>query len=290
MDRNRDEILAEQINVISSLNGEQLQAWLTARCEQRDAILPDDPDFDAAYPVVALSPHLSAAVRAQLQYACVSLLTNWLSSHSQFDDPIDNLLLVIQGLNIKPAGPRLEIFVRSDDFAAASERLQDRILQTLVALEMNLAPHFWHTLVAIDPQRFAGVAFDGLSLVSPNHAVDLLTKLPTSTAIAESISLSLPGFIDNIFPAKSRWAVRSLIAARIWQFPAPIAQVVKTFFQKEQTPVSGGGIVRHWRASKILVTREAYPALVETQKGSSDKGRALPEGNPARILLTLAHQ
>lgn len=285
MEQDRERLLSEQINRVSILNGQELKEWLAARINGVDPILPDDPDYDAAYSLVALIPHLSGAVVAQIQYAALALLTQWLQTQSLPPSATDTLLLIIQGLQVKPAGNRLELFVKSDGFADMPAPIQDRILQTLIALETNLPPHFWFTLVALDPERFAGVAFDGLALVSPNQAVDLLTKLPESETIAASIAASLPGFMDNIFPARSRVAVRSLIASRIWQVAPPIKKIIQEFFAGEQTPVATADIVRDWRAGQILINTAAYPALVARQQEVIERTRELRNVNPARVLL-----
>ena len=101
----------------------------------------------------------------------------------------DDLLLLVQGLNVPQRRPDLEAIARSERFSSLSEELQYRLLQTLIALDANLEPTFWYRIFGASPTELAGIAFDGLALVSPNHAVDFLSTVPDDPLAAEQIAM-----------------------------------------------------------------------------------------------------
>ena len=112
------------------------------------------------------------------------------------------------------------------------------MLQTLIALDANLEPTFWYRIFGASPTELAGIAFDGLALVSPNHAVDFLSTVPDDPLAAEQIAIALPGFMDDIVPARERASIRSLIESRIPEIQPPLVQMLTDFFAAEHTPLS----------------------------------------------------
>jgi|SRR5882724_387698 len=286
--------LEQQVSAISQMAPSQLSAWINERLERRDLILEDDDSEESSsYPIIAVARHLSAAVVETLHRAALSLLQAWIRNGDA--EKADDLLLLIQGLGIKSARTDLERLARSESFANLSSALRYRVLQTLISLEANLEPSFWYGVYQTDRRKLAGIVFDGLALISPNHAIDFLSVALPDPVVAEQIAASLPSFMDDVVPARDRASVRSLIESRLAEIRPPLADVVTEFFKSEKTPLAVLPLPEPTAATapahkrEWAISSENFPALSafgETWEQIFGFGPS----NPAKLFANLAHQ
>ncbi len=282
----------EQVRVISSLDRDCLRNWIIDLVEGRDVILESDDEGDTFYPVLAVCRLAAPVVQQRISEAVADLLANTIKSEPLPSQFLSNLLLLAQILEVHDVRDGLEGFARSAKFVALDVELKYRILQTLISLNANLRPSFWYRMLDLEPERFAGVVFDGLALVSPNHAVDFLSRAPNDEEAVRQIDAGLAGFMDDVVAASERASVRNLIESRINEMQPLVANAIADFFASEETPISFLKLelvaqpVRSLSEAKI--SPEAFPMLAAL--GERLDQVLSSRLNPARMFRRLAHQ
>jgi hypothetical protein len=272
---------------------DELRRWLLDRLQGRDALLEEDDENSLAYPLVMLCRYLPSIVERRIHEVAVDVLADWINGGLD-DETGENLLLLIQGMQITDTRDQVEALARSDAFKTLRSDLRYRVAQTLVALEANVEPSFWYRIYSIDPIGLAGIVFDGLALVSPNHAVDFLcTVSDEKPQVVRSIEIGLPGFMDNLVPASDRAGVRDLIESRLTEIAPGIAQVIVDFFGREETPVNFlplEGITETVRVvPNLKISSDSFPVLT-SQDRTLEEIIGLRPRNPARAFMNLAYQ
>jgi hypothetical protein len=284
--------LEEQVKAISEMAPAQLMAWIGERLERRDSLLEDnDPEESSSYPIVAIARHVSPVVIQALHRATVNLLATWMKDPDLTNG--NDLLLLIQGLGVQGARADLEDMARSEHFGGLSVELQRRVLQTLIALGANLEPSFWYGVYRGAPTELAGITFDGLALISPNHAVDFLSAASGDESAAKQIAASLPGFMDDLVPARDRASIRALVESRLQEMQPRIAHAVTEFFTEEQTPLAVLPLAEPIAVKKPTrqwsISSENFPAL-SAFGATWERIFGLGPENPAKLFANLAHQ
>jgi hypothetical protein len=287
----RVDSVQEQIDAISRMSPRQLTSWITDRLEGHDILLEHDEENSPSYPIIAISRHLSGVVVEAIHQATVGLVRAWIKESSSAGG--EELLILVQGLRVTTVREDLEYLARSEQFQMLAAGTQYRVLQTLIALEANLEPNFWRRVFDGAPTTLSGVAFDGLALVSPNHAIDFLSLIPNNASAVEQIAIALPGFMDNVVPARERTGVRNLIEARLPEMQPLLSHAITEFFAAEETPLSVLPLVQAPSTRREVprwpISLERFPALFAFGAGSEQLLRMGPD-NPARMFAALAHQ
>ena len=287
----RADSVQEQVEAISQMSPRQLTSWINDRLEGRDTLLEEDEENSPAYPIIAISRHLSAVVLEAIHRATANLVRSWAREPNSRD--AEELLVLIQGLRVTAARDDLEDLARSEQFRELTQDMQYRVLQTLVALDANLEPNLWRRVFNEAPATLSGIAFDGLALVSPNHAIDFLSTVPNEPSSVQQIAIALPGFMDNIVPVRDRAAVRNLIEKRLLEMQPLLAEAVTDFFAAEETPLAVLPLVP---ISHAVRTERNWPISLENFPALSSIGAHLEQmlrfgpDNPAKMFASLAHQ
>jgi hypothetical protein len=281
----------EQVEAISAMAPHELQVWISDRLAGRDVILEDDEENSLVFPIIAIARHLPPIVAQALHRAVARLVRGWITDPSIWDG--DDLLLLVQGLGVLGARDDLEELARSEIFRRLAREVQYRVLQTLISLAANVGPSFWYRVFETAPKELAGIAFDGLALVSPNHAVDFLSVVPGDSTPVEQITIALPGFMDNVVPSRDRAEIRKLVESRLPEMQPSLAAAITQFFSDEETPLAvlpltmTAAVKRTER--KFPISAGNFPALV-AKHGGLDGLLGLESLNPAKMFAALAHQ
>jgi hypothetical protein len=281
----------QQGQVVSAMDLDQLREWLIEVAEGTDVLLEVDTE-ETFFPLLTLYRQLELSVRLRIDSAMVNLLLEVIKEKQSIIELLENVLLMAQLLCIRAVRPILEAFVASERFATLDESHQYRVLQTLIALKSNLAPSFWYRVLRLQPDKFAGVVFDGLALVSPTHAVDFLSRASGTSGAVKQIALGLPGFVDDLESADSD-RIRALIESRIPEMAPSVASAVTDFFTSEGTPIPVLNLDVHIQPEHshrtFKVSADAFPMLA--QLGDAvNQILNLKLQNPARLFSRLAHQ
>ena len=195
---------------VEALSKAELRDWMFARLHSQDILVPggfgqaEMPHFLLAQ----IYPQLSRPARQDMENI-VEEFARKMARHNEGawqGDAADELLLLAQTVcggttvNQDVIGYIEEMAQAFRFFNADNDGQIDlhyRLLQSLVALTWRGTPEFWRGQVRLAPNRYAGVAFSGLALISPREAVALLTEIQWSDAVEDQIFTNLPDFLEE---------------------------------------------------------------------------------------------
>ena len=84
---------------------------------------------------------------------------------------------------------------------------------------------FWETMLAQDPEKYAGLALSGVLATNPEQAVAMLPRLPDSERLGQAAALKLDLTWDNL-PAKERFQfvqdIQAILPRCGRRFAAPV--------------------------------------------------------------------
>ena len=224
--------LREAIDGLESLSRDEMRRWLASSLRGEDSLLAHRAGDSAAYSVAAIYRHLSRFAKENLLEAAVSLVYDLAANRGWQGQAAEELLLLIQHLAPDEAKDILASLARSSQFQGLEEHQRYRVLQSLVSLGVRMSPAFWREALRQNASRFAGLAFDGLSLTSPDEAIALLPDLPDDQNASELRANALPGFIDDAGPAALP-RIRRLLSTELPELPDAIRGEIVGFFEDE---------------------------------------------------------
>lgn len=195
---------------VEALSKVELRDWIFARLHSQDMLVPggfgqaEMPHFLLAQ----IYPQLSRPARQDME----NIVQDFVHSMARRNDSAwrgdaaDELLMLAQtvcgGTTINQAvigyieemAQALHFFNANND---GQIDLHYRLLQSLVALGWRGTPTFWREQVRLAPNRYVGVAFSGLALISLKEAVALLTEIEWTDAVEDQIFTNLPDFLEE---------------------------------------------------------------------------------------------
>ncbi|MBF0495603.1 MAG: hypothetical protein HQK58_03350 [Deltaproteobacteria bacterium] len=231
-DNDLKEALQIAIEHIESFATDELRDWLVWLLNGRDNLLPIDGYMSLTGPLAAIYPRLSSRIRDGIDGAVLSMLGDMLAGRVWAGQAADELLLLIQQLGMKAAEDLLGDYARLPRFHKVREDLRYRVCQALVALRVRMTVDFWHQVLRSNPDKFGGVAFIGLAIISPKSAIDLLAFLPDEERVAELIGDTLPLFFELSVKAGAKAARRHLTES-LPQLAPKLRMEVEEYLQLE---------------------------------------------------------
>jgi hypothetical protein len=217
------------ISSVAGLTKEELRNWIDARLHGVDMEVPGDfrQGEPPHYLITLIYPELDRNSRDYIRDIVHGFLRDMARNQesSWRGDAAHALLLLAQKL-----GDRTLIFPiqeMADEIRFYEEHIPDgsadlhrRLLQSLVALEWRGTTDFWHKHIALDAERYAGVAFAGIAQIALQHAIDLLPDLPWNNQnVQAQMRVALRGLLparDHSVIAESLITVKERLSASNW--------------------------------------------------------------------------
>ncbi|MBF0526626.1 MAG: hypothetical protein HQK56_16200 [Deltaproteobacteria bacterium] len=240
-DNDLQKALQLAIEHIENFATDELQDWLVWLLNGRDNLLPSDGYMSLTGPLAAIYPRLSPRIRDGINRAALLMLGDMLSGRVWAGQAADELLLLIQQVGMQEAEDLLADYARLPRFHKVREDLRYRVCQALAALRVRMTVDFWHQVLRSNPDKFGGVAFIGLTVISPKSAIDLLAFLPDEERVAELIGDTLPLFFEMAGKDGAEAARRHLIQS-LPQLAPKLRMEVEEYLQLESlTGMKGEG-------------------------------------------------
>lgn len=226
------------IKSIEDLSYGELKEWIKFRLLGKDTQIPDNFRQDNApyYIIYLLYPKFERYVREDINRIVLEFVKDMARNQNSIwqGESGDQLLLLIQSIRSENAIDLLLEMAESRRFFVANassseEDLHYRVLQTLVALEKRISIAFWLEQFDLAPERYAGVVFDGLTLVSLKQAISLLFSIDAVEQVEEIIFSSFPYLLDKYGIAR----VVPLIEELLPKMKSDVCAVVQSFFADE---------------------------------------------------------
>ena len=193
------------LEAVDNLSKEALRSWIEARLHCQDTLVPggsgqvDMPHFLLA----EIYPTLSRHTRQDMEDIVQSFVHDMARKENADwrGDAADELLLLAQTVCGEQVVSYLAEMAQEQRFfnvrINVSVDVHYRLLQSLVALKWRGASDFWQKQARLRPDRYTGVAFMGLALISPKEAIALLTEVEWTESVEDQLFTVLPDFLEE---------------------------------------------------------------------------------------------
>ena len=235
--QSQNDVFRQTLERVESFTSDEMREWVTSVLRGRDTLLPARPENSRASAVESIYGHLTRIPREFLLEATRSLLYDFVAGRDWTGEAADDLLLLAQYLDPREAGHILDSLASRPDFESLDEALQYRVLQSLVALGVRRPWAFWCGVLRRDPQRYAGLAFDGIARTSPHDAIRLLPLLPDGENVAELIGNALPGFLDEA-GADALPGICDLVSRKLRELAPAVRAEIEECFEEQGMPLT----------------------------------------------------
>jgi hypothetical protein len=196
------------IQHIEELDLGAMTEWLRAELHEQVHVLAGQA-YD--YPVQAIvnhHPYLSPETQKRMANAIEVLILDWKQAANAWSDSaVQALLSLAAELPVPGAKSKLQSLVESQAFSNLAEYLRPAVLGAIATLSINDDRAFWKTLPD-DYPKFAGMAFQVLTRISHEDALELLGRLPDDQQVIGSVARKLPDFVSQFEPEPQLQAVK----------------------------------------------------------------------------------
>lgn len=229
---------------VESLSRRELGEWIDARLHGQDTQVPGDARQGEMphYLIKLIYPNLDRSTRQDIENTTLDFVRDMARNPNTVwrGDAADELLLLAQSIGSNKAVTYLREMAEDRRYfhSEQQERAGDihyRLLQSLVALGWHGTPKFWREQASLAPNRYAGVAFDGLALTSLRGALWLLTQIPWIDEIEDQILTSLPDLLEVYGASRIVAGLESSQAA----MPERAKAAIRGFIAEEEEALSG---------------------------------------------------
>ena len=190
------------VNRIEDMNAPALAAWLEAELREQTHILAGKAED---YPVQAIVSHhayLSIGAQKRVGSALETLVLDWRNNLDPWPETsVRSLLSLVAELGVEGAKSKLLPLLSDKDAWARIAALRPAVLRALATLSENPDRAFWDKMPVQHPE-FAGMAFQVLTRIAPEDALQLLSRLPDNDAAIGSVARKLPDFVSQFQPER----------------------------------------------------------------------------------------
>lgn len=212
---------------IEAMNESAVLAWLEAELREQTHILAGKAED---YPVQAIVSHhayLSIAAQKRVGEALETLVLEWRNDLQSWPETtIRSLLSLVAELRVEGAKSKLFPLVEDKVMWDRIGPLQTAVFRTLATLSLNPDRSFWSKIPDQYPE-FAGMAFQVLTRIAPEDALQLLSRVPDNDMAVGSVARKLPDFVSQFQPERKA-AVLTHIAGAIGNLSQRSAATLKT--------------------------------------------------------------
>jgi len=233
------------IKSVENLSKDELKQWIECRLHGKDIQAPMDfRQGDSPYYIISLLyPKLNRSVREDIRDIILDFVKEMARNEKSHwtEEAGHQLLLLVNSLHLDEAAGFLVEMAESKRFfekdaLSLMENLHYRILQTIVALDYrNLRPEFWYEQIRLASNRsdkYIGVAFDGLTLISLRYAIHLLTEINGDEA-EDLVFASFPYLVDKYDINR----VAPLVEEYLPKMKPTVRATIQSFFADEGYPL-----------------------------------------------------
>jgi len=261
------------VTPLEAMNKQGILGWLVAELRGQTHILAGKEEDYPVQAIVNHHPYLSIPAQQRVGDALEALVLDWRKNPSDWPEPaVRALLSLVAELGVEGAKRKLLPLVSDKKAWGRIAGLQLAVLRALATLSLNEDRAFWSKLPQQHPE-FAGMAFQVLTRIAADDALQLLSRLPDNDMAIGSIARTLPDFVSQ-FPKERTTAVLSHLAGAISKLSTKSAATLRQALQD-----SGYSIMLPPSPSK---EKEGFR---ETMEGFAKKARSTNRSP----LLEFAH-
>ena len=218
------------VDRIEEMTKPVLREWLNAELRGQMHILAGKEEDYPVQAIVNHHPYLSIAAQQRVGDALEALVLDWRKELSDWPEAaVRALLSLVAELRVEGAKPKLVRLVSDKEMWGQIPALQPAVLRALATLSLNEDRAFWNKLPNQYP-KFAGMAFQVLTRIAAEDALQLLSRLPDNDAAVGSVARKLPDFVSQFQPERKP-AVLACISRAIAKLPEKSAETLTLALQ-----------------------------------------------------------
>lgn len=173
---------------------------------------------------------VSIAAQQRVGDALEALVLDWRKDLSGWPEvAVRALLSLVAELGVEGAKRKLLPLVSDKQVWGHIAALQPAVLRALATLSRNDDHAFWSKLPNQHPE-FAGMAFQVLTRIDAEDALQLLSRLPDNDMAVGSVARTLPNFVSQ-FPPERTTAILKHLAGAIAMLPEKSAKTLMLALQ-----------------------------------------------------------
>ena len=190
------------VNQIEGMNEPALLAWLEAELREQTHILAGKAEDYPVQAIVNHYAHLSMPAKQRVEHALQTLVLEWRKDLDGWpEEAVRALLSLVAELRVEDAKSKLFPLVSDTTAWDRIGRLQPAVLRALATLSLNADRSFWGKIPKLHPE-FAGMAFQVLTKIAAEDALELLSHLPDNDMAVGSVARKLPDFVSQFQPER----------------------------------------------------------------------------------------
>lgn len=248
---------------IENMNVPALLAWLEAELRGQTHVLAGKEED---YPVQAIVNHhayLSIAAQKRVGDALETLALEWRNNLVDWpESAVRALLSLVAELRVEGAKSKLVPLVSDKGIWNGLSSLQPAVFRALATLAKNSDRSFWIKTPSEHPE-FAGMAFQVLTRIAAEDALQLLSCLPDNDMAVGSVARKLPDFISQFQPERKD-AILAHIGRAIGMLSKKSGETLVLALKKAGFPIS----LPSSRQNEITIFRvhiESFAKLVRRE-------------------------
>jgi hypothetical protein len=196
------------MNATMSINDqthEEIRAWLERALHGQEPLPRLTPDESPYLGILRLEKELKPAARDSLRDGCLQLLRQFCVEGGGEASYVEELVALASAFRNPEAVEMLaKLALRFPDLPGTSAGVRLAVLAALVDTPPPRDMAFWETMLAQDPEKYAGMALSGALAINPEQAVAMLPRFPDSESLGQAAALKLDLTWDNL-PSKERF-------------------------------------------------------------------------------------
>ncbi len=201
------------VDRLEDMNKQALVAWLEAELRGQMHILAGKEEDYPVQAIVNHHPYLSIATQRRVGDALESLVLDWRKDLSAWPEAsVRALLSLVAELGVEGAKRKLLPLVSDRRVWGQIAVLQPAVLRALATLSLNEDRMFWSQLPQQYPE-FAGMAFQVLTRIAADDALQLLSRIPDNGIAVGSVARTLPDFLSQFSPERTIAILNQLAGA-----------------------------------------------------------------------------
>lgn len=203
------------IKHVEGLTSKEMCEWIENELRENIHMLSGGADDFPVQAIINHYYHLSLKSQKGVDEALDALVFKWKHECEKWPEPaVRALLSLCAELRVANAKNKLQLFANSKTFSKIEGGLRTAVFGAIATLSVNDDRDFWMETVRTQP-KFTGMAFQILTRIAPDSALQLLDRLPDDESVIGGIARRLPGFVSEQPAGEKQQVVLARIAKSI---------------------------------------------------------------------------
>jgi hypothetical protein len=246
------------VDYIEGLTVAAMRAWLKSELYGENHVLAGQADDFPVQAIVNHYKYLTMPAQNRMCDALVFNVTNWSKGPDRWPEPAAIALLnIVAELRVYNAKLKLESFVKSALFFQATVAIRPVVIRAIATLSSNNDRTFWNEIPLLYGD-FAGMAFQVLTRIAPQDALELIGKLPNNDLAVGGVARKLPDFVSH-FDLKEQSIILKQIVRSLERLPEKHADELRNALNDEGFCLVQ---IQHESEEQISALRQSMEALI----------------------------